>query len=99
MVEPILYGSLVQLAIGFFLFVAAGYFVTLALFGEKIGLVEKIVFIIVLGFFVPTLAIFILNYFLGVKIDSVAVAVIYALIAAVAFWFGSGKSFLKRKHS
>jgi len=99
MVEPILYGSWIQLVVGLLLFVAAGYFVTLALFGEKISLVEKIVFSVVLGFFVPTLLIFVLNYFLGVKIDSLAVAVIYAVVAAAAVWLGSGKSFLQRKHS
>ncbi|MEW5955191.1 MAG: hypothetical protein AB1626_01470 [Candidatus Micrarchaeota archaeon] len=96
MVEPILYGGVTQLIIGLVLFAAAGYFASVALFGEKISLVEKIVFTIVLGFFIPTLVIFVLNYFLGLKIDSLAIAVIYAVIAAVAFWRGSRKPFLNR---
>ena len=98
MVEPLFYGSLIQLVIGTALFVAAGYFVTRALFGE-VGAVEKIVFTIVFGFFAPATAIFVLNYFFGFRIGSIEVAIIYALIAAAAFWLASRKSFFERKRS
>ena len=85
MVEPFFYGSIVQLVVGTVLFAVTGYAITLAALGDKTGAVEKIVFTLCFGFFLPVIAIFALNYLIGIQMNAVIVAIIYAITATAAF--------------
>ncbi|MGC9113953.1 MAG: hypothetical protein ACP5IG_02615 [Candidatus Micrarchaeia archaeon] len=90
MVEPFLYGSFLQLVVGVILFAAAGFLSFKALFGESRG-IEAILFSVVLGALLPSLLVFFLNFFLGLKMDFFAVAACFVLVA-VASWVASTKS-------
>lgn len=91
MVEPWVQGSVLQLAVGLALVFLAGFTSTRVLIGKR-DAIETLFFTILLGLILPGLLIFVLNFFLGTKMDFVVVAGCFLVVALVGFIVNFRKS-------